>query len=157
MSTRVRIFEPRCEVSNNVVCATSKDSDQPAHMRVWSEILQVAWIFYDSWATDRTSFGVSKLKRRLNKLIWVDTCQNATLMEIRVSIWFVFKFQVEDGMINDIHSSTASVSWQSCESIILVRTVCWEHVTKQTTIRFKVIAMTIMWKYLRLVWTVCYM
>ena len=27
------IFEPRHEISNNVVCATSKASDQPAHMR----------------------------------------------------------------------------------------------------------------------------
>ena len=26
------IFEPRHEISNNVVCATSKASDQPAHM-----------------------------------------------------------------------------------------------------------------------------
>ena len=26
-------FEPRHEISNNVVCATSKASDQPAHMR----------------------------------------------------------------------------------------------------------------------------
>ena len=25
--------EPRHEISNNVVCATSKASDQPAHMR----------------------------------------------------------------------------------------------------------------------------
>ena len=25
--------EPRHEISNNVVCATSKGSDQPAHMR----------------------------------------------------------------------------------------------------------------------------
>ena len=25
-------FEPRHEISNNVVCATSKASDQPAHM-----------------------------------------------------------------------------------------------------------------------------
>ena len=25
--------EPVHEISNNVVCATSKDSDQPAHMR----------------------------------------------------------------------------------------------------------------------------
>ena len=28
-----RLFEPRHEISNNVVCATSKASDQPAHMR----------------------------------------------------------------------------------------------------------------------------
>ena len=27
------IFEPWHEISNNVVCATSKASDQPAHMR----------------------------------------------------------------------------------------------------------------------------
>ena len=27
------IYEPRHEVSNNVVCATSKASDQPAHKR----------------------------------------------------------------------------------------------------------------------------
>ena len=27
------LFEPRHVISNNVVCATSKASDQPAHMR----------------------------------------------------------------------------------------------------------------------------
>ena len=27
------IYEPRHEISNNVVCATNKVSDQPAHMR----------------------------------------------------------------------------------------------------------------------------
>ena len=27
------LIEPRYEISNNVVCATSKASDQPAHMR----------------------------------------------------------------------------------------------------------------------------
>ena len=27
------IFEPRHEISNNVVCPTSKASDQPAHTR----------------------------------------------------------------------------------------------------------------------------
>ena len=27
------LFEPGHEISNNVVCATSKASDQPAHMR----------------------------------------------------------------------------------------------------------------------------
>ena len=30
--TGLFIFEPRHEISNNVVCATSKASDQPAHM-----------------------------------------------------------------------------------------------------------------------------
>ena len=28
-----KIIEPQHEISNNVVCATSKGSDQPAHMR----------------------------------------------------------------------------------------------------------------------------
>ena len=27
------IIEPRHDISNNMVCATSKGSDQPAHMR----------------------------------------------------------------------------------------------------------------------------
>ena len=27
-----KLFEPRHEISNNVVCVTSKASDQPAHM-----------------------------------------------------------------------------------------------------------------------------
>ena len=47
----VEIVEPQHEISNNVVCATSKGSDQPAHtcsIRAdWSEPLLVAWIFYD--------------------------------------------------------------------------------------------------------------
>ena len=48
----------------------------------WSEPLQVACQFYVCLATDWASFGVSKLKRRLHRLIWVYTCQNATLLEI---------------------------------------------------------------------------
>ena len=32
--------------------------------------------------TDWTSFRVSKLKKRLHRLVWVYTCQNATLLEI---------------------------------------------------------------------------
>ena len=49
---------------------------------VWSEPLLVAWVIYDCKATDRTSFGVSNLKGRLYSLVWVYTCQNATLLEI---------------------------------------------------------------------------
>ena len=48
----------------------------------WSEPLLVAWIFYECYATDWTSFGLSKLIRRLHRLVWVCTCQNATLLEI---------------------------------------------------------------------------
>ena len=49
---------------------------------VWSEPLLIAWIFYECKATDRTSFEVSKLKRRLHTLVWDYTCQNATLLKI---------------------------------------------------------------------------
>ena len=47
---------------------------------VWSEPLLVAWIFYECYDTDWTSFWVSKLKRRLHRLVWVYTCQNATFI-----------------------------------------------------------------------------
>ena len=33
MKERFKLCEPPHEISNNVVCATSKASDQPAHMR----------------------------------------------------------------------------------------------------------------------------
>ena len=49
---------------------------------VWSMPLLVAWIFYECYTTDWTWFGVSKIKRRLHRLVWVYTCQNTTLSEI---------------------------------------------------------------------------
>ena len=49
---------------------------------VWSESLLVAWIFCNCIATDWTAFGISTLKRRLHRLVWVYSCQNATLLEI---------------------------------------------------------------------------
>ena len=33
LMTVLKIYEPVHEISNNVLCATSKASDQPAHMR----------------------------------------------------------------------------------------------------------------------------
>ena len=40
-------FEPWHEISNNVVCTTSKASDQPAHTRsLITEPLLVAWVFW---------------------------------------------------------------------------------------------------------------
>ena len=45
---RQSIFEPRHEISNNVVCATSKGSDQPAHMRslirAFASCFNILWI-----------------------------------------------------------------------------------------------------------------
>ena len=49
---------------------------------VWSEPLLVTWIFYEYWATDRRSFGVSKLKKGCTCSSRVYSCQNATLLEI---------------------------------------------------------------------------
>ena len=41
-------FEPRHEISNNVVCATSKGSDQPAHthslIRAFASRMVIHWI-----------------------------------------------------------------------------------------------------------------
>ena len=50
------IYGPRLVISNNVVCATSKTSNQS------SEPLLVAWIFNNYEATDWAAFGVSRFK-----------------------------------------------------------------------------------------------
>ena len=64
---------------------------------VWSEPLLVAWVFYYCSATDLTPFGVSELKRRLQRFVWICTCRNATLLEITctgsIFIYFVLKRQ----------------------------------------------------------------
>ena len=49
---------------------------------VWSEPLLVTWVFYDCQATNWTPFGVSKLKRWLQRLVWVYTCQKVKLLEL---------------------------------------------------------------------------
>ena len=79
---KITTIEPQHQISNNVVCATSKASDQPAHTRSLvrafasrSNIILVLSFWLNL-------FGVSKLERRLNMLVWVYTCQNATLLEI---------------------------------------------------------------------------
>ena len=70
-----------------------------------SEPLLIAWILCDCYSTDWTPFQVSKLKSRLHRLVWVDTCQNDTLLEIsRVEahlylIAFVFHWCLHNGML----------------------------------------------------------
>ena len=91
------------EISNNVVCETSKVSDQPVHKRSLIKPLLDALVFYDCWATAWTSFGVYKLKMRLHRLVGVYTCQNATLLEITCTdplilskwAWGVGKFRTD--------------------------------------------------------------
>ena len=55
---------PQYEISNNVVCASTKGLDQPAHMR------SLIRAFASRLKTiDRLAFGVSKQKRRLHRLV----------------------------------------------------------------------------------------
>ena len=47
-STMYKSLEPQHEISNNVVCATSKGSDQPAHtrslIRAFGSRLNILWL-----------------------------------------------------------------------------------------------------------------
>ena len=72
-------YKPVHEISNNVVCATSKGSDQPAHMR---SLIRAFASRLKKLLTEHHLEFPAKLKRRLHRLVWVYTCQNATLLEI---------------------------------------------------------------------------
>ena len=65
-----------------LVCATSKASDQPARtcslIRAFASRLNILWIL-SYWLNIIWS---SKLKRGLHRLVRVYTCQNATLLKI---------------------------------------------------------------------------
>ena len=55
---------PKYEISNNVVCASTKGLDQSAHLR------SLIRAFASRLKTiDRLAFGVSKLKRRPHRLV----------------------------------------------------------------------------------------
>ena len=62
-------IEPQHEIPNNVVCETSKGSDQPAHkgslIRAFGSRLNILRVL----SYRLNIFGVSKLKRRLHSLI----------------------------------------------------------------------------------------
>ena len=103
------MYEPRHEISNNVVCSTSKTSDQPAHkhslIRACASRLTILCLL-SYW---RNIIRVSKLKRRLQRLVWVCTCQVATLLEItcRGSI-ILFK----RGDLNSFWNIKPFVNWR---------------------------------------------
>ena len=90
----IKLIESWHVISNNVVCATSKASDQPAHtrslIRAFASRLNIPWVLSYRLA----SFGVSKLNRRLHRLIWFYTCQNAKLLDITcrcsINFWLVY-------------------------------------------------------------------
>ena len=70
-------FKPRHQISSNEVCATSKGSDQSAHtrslIRAFAGLLSIVWLL---------SYWPNTTNRRLHRPIWVDSYQNATLLEI---------------------------------------------------------------------------
>ena len=73
--------EPRHEISNNVVRATSKASDQPAHtrslIRTFASRLNILWLL-SYWLNTICC----SLAKHGTALFWVYTCQNTTLLEI---------------------------------------------------------------------------
>ena len=91
------IIESWHGISNNVVYATSKASDQPVHthslIRTFPSRLNILWVL--SYWLNIIQYGVSKLKRRLQRLVWVYTCQNATWLEITFVclFWFFMSHQ----------------------------------------------------------------
>ena len=91
---------------------------------VWSEPLPVAWIFYESLATDRTSFGVSKLEKRLHRLVWVYTCQNTTLLEITCHSSF--------------HDSSYQIAWSVNFCVTTWREDCSLKSEKLSTLLFMI-------------------
>ena len=68
--SREYFIEPRHVISNNVVCATCKGSDQTVHThrltRAFASRLNISWLS-SYWVT---SFGVC-----MQRLVWVYTCK----------------------------------------------------------------------------------
>ena len=98
---------------------------------VWSEPLLVTWIFYDFKATARTAFGVSKFNRRLHRLVWVYTCQNATLLEITCRGWnWSVHFEIDTNTIwSDLRLfQMLNYGWESdvvCLVLLSCTSVYW--------------------------------
>ena len=70
-------------ISDSVVCATSKDLDQPAHMRSLVRAFAYRMNFCDCLAAVWASFGVSVPGGwGLCGFVWVCACREATLLEI---------------------------------------------------------------------------
>ena len=105
------IIEPVHEISNNVVCATSNTSDQPALtsslIRAFATRLSILWLL----ATDWTPFGVSRLKRRLQRLVWVCTCQNATLLQISRTGSILLHY-ITSKLIPEVHQWSVSTEFR---------------------------------------------
>ena len=84
--------KPRDEISNNVVCATSKGSDQPAHtrslIRAFASRLNIFWLFSYrldtiwTWRLHMLTFGSRKF------------CQRGSNFDV---FFFLFFFFADEG------------------------------------------------------------
>ena len=79
-------------------------------LRAFASRLSTLWLL--SW----TPFGVSKLKRRLPRLVWVYTCKNATLLEISCT-----GSEPVHGILNNVLCATSKASDQPAHTRSLIR------------------------------------
>ena len=100
----------------------------------WSEPLLIAWLFSECQASDWTSFGVTKLKRRLRSIVWVYTCQNATWLEITCRGSYVYCF------FTCFHVSLSPLIGQSL-SLVSLGAIDWDVPVSITSINLKTIFM----------------
>ena len=114
---------------------------------VWSEPLLVAWIFYDCSATDRTSFRVSKLKRRLHMFVWVYSCQNATLFKISCRGSYRNSVAQRMGVFHSESSIQCSPFIMLCSGCIGMDCYTWIMLYKGTILQNNYRKMTISWSF----------
>ena len=73
------VYEPRHEISNNVVCATSKASDQSAHtrslIRAFASRLNILWML-SYWLTIIWSFWAKKEAAQARSSLHMSKCHN---------------------------------------------------------------------------------
>ena len=71
-------FEPVHEISNNMVCATSKASDQPAHtrslIRAFASRLSILWLL-SYWLNTIWTFYASKEATKAHPSLHLSKCQ----------------------------------------------------------------------------------
>ena len=113
------------EPSNNVVCATSKDSDQSVHTRsltrAFASYLNILWVL-SYWLYTIWSF---QLKRRLHRLVWVYTCQNATLLEITCHGSNLSVRVPEGQILVYVKRVVIGIWWMELRAIVTSRECCY--------------------------------
>ena len=122
--TALKLYEPWHEISNYVVCATSKGSDQLVHtrrlIRAFACCLNVLWLL-SYWPN---IIWFSKPKRRLYRLLGVYTCHNATLSEITCRGTYTFDSTVDKKSADDNKSME---NYPVCKVAIQINTINWAY------------------------------